>query len=46
MPKVSLAVTGDALIRTGSTALLVSLIASLVPVRRVLAVDPVTAFQQ
>ncbi|WP_300519226.1 FtsX-like permease family protein [Aliiroseovarius sp.] len=46
MPKVSLAMTGEALIRTGSTALVVSLVASVIPVRRVLSVDPVTAFQQ
>jgi putative ABC transport system permease protein len=46
MPKVSLAMTGEALIRTGTTALVVSLVASVIPVRRVLAVDPVTAFQQ
>jgi putative ABC transport system permease protein len=46
IPKVSLAITTDALIRTGSTAMVVSLLASVIPVRRVLAVDPVTAFQQ
>ncbi len=46
MPKVSLAMTGAALIRTGVTALIVSLVASIIPVRRVLSVDPVTAFQQ
>lgn len=46
MPKVSLAMTGDAMIRTGMTALIVSVVASIVPVRRVLSVDPVTAFQQ
>lgn len=46
MPKVSLALTGAALLRTGSTAVLVSLLAAIVPVWRVLAVDPVTAFQQ
>ena len=46
MPKISLAMTGEALLRTGSTALVVSLVASVIPVRRVLSVDPVTAFQQ
>jgi len=46
MPKVSLAMTGTALVRTGATALIASLIASIIPVRRVLSVDPVTAFQQ
>ncbi len=46
MPKVSLAMTSSALIRTGMTALIVSLVSSIIPVRRVLSVDPVTAFQQ
>lgn len=46
MPKISLAMTGEALMRTGMTALVVSLVASIIPVRRVLSVDPVTAFQQ
>ena len=46
MPKVNLALTGSALVRTGATALVVSLIASAIPVRRVLAVDPATAFQR
>lgn len=46
MPKVSLALTGSALLRTGATAVVVSLLAAVLPVRRVLAVDPVTAFQQ
>lgn len=46
MPKVSLALTSEALFRTGATALAASLVASVIPVRRVLSVDPVTAFQQ
>jgi putative ABC transport system permease protein len=46
VPKVSLAMTSDALIRTGATAIVVSLVAAIIPVRRVLAVDPVSAFQQ
>ncbi len=46
VPKISLAVTSDALLRTGSTALIVSLVASFIPVRRVLSVDPVSAFHQ
>jgi putative ABC transport system permease protein len=46
MPKVSLAITGDALLKTGGLAVAVSLIASVLPVMRVLSVDPVTAFQQ
>jgi putative ABC transport system permease protein len=46
MPKISLALTADALIRTGVLALLVAAVASVIPVRRVLSVDPVTALQQ
>ncbi len=46
VPKVSLGMSGDSLIRTGGLAVVVSLIAAAIPVRRVLAVDPVTAFQQ
>ncbi|NOX72813.1 MAG: ABC transporter permease [Alphaproteobacteria bacterium] len=45
-PKISLGLTVDALIRTGAMAVIVSLLASIIPVRRVLSVDPVTAFQQ
>ena len=45
-PKISLGVTTAALIRSGSTAVVVSLIAAIIPVRRVLSVDPVSAFQQ
>lgn len=46
MPKVSLGVTTDALIRTGAVAVVTSLVAAAIPVRRVLSVDPVSAFQQ
>ena len=46
MPEVSLGMTGEALIRTGATALLASLLAAIIPVRRVLGVDPVSAFKQ
>jgi len=45
-PKISLGLTKEALMRTGLIAVIVSLLASIIPVRRVLAVDPVTAFQQ
>lgn len=46
MPKVSLAMTMDALLKTAGLAFGVCLIASVLPVMRVLSVDPVTAFQQ
>ncbi len=46
MPKISLALTPGAVIRTGILALLIAAVASVIPVRRVLSVDPVTAFQQ
>lgn len=46
VPKVSLGLSSAGLIRTGLIAVAVSLLAAAVPVRRVLAVDPVTAFQQ
>jgi len=46
VPQISLGLTWQALIRVGLTAVVVSLLASVIPVRRVLAVDPVTAFQQ
>ncbi len=46
VPKVSLGMTLDALTRTGATAIVVSLVAAVIPVRRVLSVDPVSAFQQ
>lgn len=45
-PKISLALTTDAVLRMGAVALMVSIIAALVPVRRIVSVDPVTAFQQ
>jgi putative ABC transport system permease protein len=45
-PKISLGLTATALTRTGLLAVIVSLLASIIPVRRVLAVDPITAFQQ
>ena len=46
MPKVSLGITVGALVRTGAVAVVTSLIAAAIPVRRVLSVDPVSAFQQ
>ncbi len=45
-PKISLAITADAVMRVGATALAVSLVAAVIPVRRIVSVDPVTAFQQ
>ena len=46
LPKVSLGLTVDGLMRTGAIAIVTSLIAGGIPVRRVLSVDPVSAFQQ
>ena len=46
VPKVSLGMTSDALLRAGATAIVVSLLAAVIPVRRVLGVDPVSAFHQ
>ena len=46
VPKVSLGMTSDALVRAGATAIVVSLLATIIPVRRVLGVDPVSAFKQ
>lgn len=46
MPKVSLALSSDAVLRTGAVAAVTSLLAGAIPVRRVLSVDPVSAFQQ
>jgi putative ABC transport system permease protein len=46
LPKISLAMTGNALLRTGLTAVTASLLAAIIPVRRVLGVDPISAFQQ
>jgi len=43
---VSLGITADALVRTGAVAVVTSLVAAAIPVRRVLSVDPVSAFQQ
>jgi len=45
-PKISLAITTEAVLRAGITALVVSLISAVIPVRRILSVDPVSAFQQ
>jgi putative ABC transport system permease protein len=46
LPKISLGMTSDALIRAGAIAVVVSLLAAVIPVRRVLRVDPVSAFQR
>ena len=46
LPKISLGMTNEALLRAGITALTASLLAAIIPVRRVLGVDPVSAFQQ
>lgn len=45
-PEISVAITGASVLRAGVTALVVSLVAAVIPVRRVVSVDPVTAFQQ
>jgi putative ABC transport system permease protein len=45
VPQVTLRITAQALWQVGATALIVSLLASIVPVRRVVRVDPVSAFQ-
>ncbi len=45
-PKISLGLSANALVRAGSMAIIASLLASIIPVRRVLSVDPVSAFQQ
>lgn len=44
-PQATLRITADAIIKTGVAALIVSLIASFVPLRRVLRIDPVAAFK-
>lgn len=46
VPKVSLALTGAAIARAAGMTLIAALVASVIPVRRVLSVDPMTAFQR
>jgi putative ABC transport system permease protein len=45
VPQVSLGVTGAALTRVGVSALVVGVVAAIIPVRRVLGVDPASAFK-
>lgn len=44
VPQVTLLVTAEALLRVGYTALFVALLASILPVRKVVRVDPMIAF--
>jgi putative ABC transport system permease protein len=45
-PNVEVAIEPSSVLRTGATALLVGAFASLIPLRRVLRVDPATAFRR
>jgi putative ABC transport system permease protein len=45
-PNVQVAIEPASVLRTGSTALIVGALASLVPLRRVLCVDPAIAFRR
>lgn len=45
VPQVTLHITTDALLRGGLAAMLVALLACVVPVRRVVSVDPMSAFR-
>ncbi len=45
-PNVQVAIEPASVLRTGATALIVGAIASLIPLRRVLRVDPATAFRR
>lgn len=45
-PNVQVAIEPASVLRTGATALIVGALASLVPLRRVLRVDPATAFRR
>lgn len=46
VPQVSLSLIPEALLRLGAVALVVGLAASVIPVRRVVRVDPVSAFHE
>ncbi len=45
VPQITLRLTLDALFQVGTAAFIVSLLAAIVPVRKLVNVDPVTAFQ-
>lgn len=45
VPQVTLQVTPDALLRVGVAAIIVALISSIIPVRRLVRLDPMTAFR-
>ncbi len=45
-PNVQVAIEPESILRTGATALIVGALASLIPLRRVLRVDPATAFRR
>ncbi len=45
VPQVTLEITGPALLRVGLCALFVTLVATIIPLRRVMRVDPATAFE-
>lgn len=44
-PQVTLQITGPALLRVGLSAFFVTIAATIIPLRRVMRVDPATAFQ-
>ncbi len=46
VPQITLSVTTEALLRVGAAAVAVSLAASVIPVRKVVGVDPVSAFHE
>ena len=46
VPQISLLITGDTITRVAIVTLLVSIIASFLPARQILRVDPLIAFQQ
>jgi ABC-type lipoprotein release transport system permease subunit len=45
VPQVTLHITGSALLRVFAVALSVALLACLLPVRRIVGIDPVLAFR-
>ncbi len=45
VPMISLQLTGASILRTGMAGIVVAVLASIVPARRIAKVDPVTAFQ-
>jgi ABC-type antimicrobial peptide transport system permease subunit len=45
-PNVEVAIEPASVLRTGGTALAIGALASLIPLRRVLRVDPATAFRR